>query len=161
MREATEQGVGKLRPLAACGPQGHFVPSRVCELLLVYRLMRRATGLIHIRYTLLKLKFCSICLQFILLFIFVNVKTLVMLMSFLQQARGRPTWSLRATRCPQGTTLVTPALGEEFSTFHGPLPSTDTFNDRVLPDYRLRSLETGFLNRGHKYRPLPITVALP
>jgi len=36
-----------------------------------------------------------------LVLIFVNVKTLIMLMLFLQQARGRPTWSLRATWCPQ------------------------------------------------------------
>jgi len=33
----------------------------------------------------------------ILVLIFVNVKTITMLTLFLQQARGRPTWSLRAT----------------------------------------------------------------
>jgi len=32
-----------------------------------------------------------------LVLIFVNVKTLIMLMLFLEQARGRPTWSLLAT----------------------------------------------------------------
>jgi len=35
-------------------------------------------------------------LSIILVLIFVNVKTLIMLMLFLEQARGRPTWSLRA-----------------------------------------------------------------
>jgi len=29
--------------------------------------------------------------------VFIKVKTLIMLMLFLKQARGRPTWSLRAT----------------------------------------------------------------
>ena len=37
----------------------------------------------------------------ILVLIFVNVKTLIMLMLFLKQARGRPTWSLRLTWCPR------------------------------------------------------------
>jgi len=37
----------------------------------------------------------------ILVLIFVNVKTLIMLMLFLEQARGRLTWSLRATWCPR------------------------------------------------------------
>jgi len=36
----------------------------------------------------------------ILVLIFVNVKTLIMLILFLEQASGRPTWSLRATWCP-------------------------------------------------------------
>jgi len=31
--------------------------------------------------------------------IVVNVKTLIMLMLFLEQVRGRPTWSLRVTWC--------------------------------------------------------------
>jgi len=29
------------------------------------------------------------------------MKTLIMLMLFLDQARGRPAWSLRATWCPR------------------------------------------------------------
>jgi len=33
--------------------------------------------------------------------IFVSVKTLIMVMLFLEQASGRPTWSLRATWCPR------------------------------------------------------------
>jgi len=40
-------------------------------------------------------------LSITLVLIFVNVKTLIMQMLFLEQARGRPTWSLRATRCPR------------------------------------------------------------
>ena len=36
----------------------------------------------------------------ILVLIFANVKTLIMLILFLEQASGRPTWSLRATWCP-------------------------------------------------------------
>jgi len=36
----------------------------------------------------------------ILVLIFFNVKTLIMLMFFLQQAYGWPTWSLWATWCP-------------------------------------------------------------
>jgi len=43
-----------------------------------------------------------------LVLIFVNVKTLIMLMLFLEQARGRPTWSLLGDLVPAGTTLVTP-----------------------------------------------------
>jgi len=39
----------------------------------------------------------SIILELIL----VNVKTMIMLTLFLEQARGRPTWSLRATWCPR------------------------------------------------------------
>jgi len=35
----------------------------------------------------------------ILVLIFVNVKTFIMLLLFLEQARGRPTCSLRATWC--------------------------------------------------------------
>jgi len=37
----------------------------------------------------------------ILVLIFVNVKTLIMLMFLSEQIRGRPTWSLRATWCPR------------------------------------------------------------
>jgi len=37
----------------------------------------------------------------ILVLIFVNVKTLIMLILFLEQARGRPTWSLWVTWCPR------------------------------------------------------------
>jgi len=33
--------------------------------------------------------------------IFVNVKRLIRLILFLEQARGRPTWSLRVTWCPR------------------------------------------------------------
>jgi len=32
---------------------------------------------------------------------FVDVKTLIMLLLFLEQARGRRTWSLRAAWCPR------------------------------------------------------------
>jgi len=59
--------------------------------------MRRATGLIHTSEIKILLNLPSI----ILVLIFVNVKTLIMLMLFLEQARGRPTWSLRATWCPR------------------------------------------------------------
>jgi len=56
------------------------------ELLLVYRFMWRATSLIHTsKKNLLNL------LSIIFVLIFVNVKTLIMLMLFLEQARGRPT----------------------------------------------------------------------
>jgi len=37
----------------------------------------------------------------ILVSIFVNVTTLIMLMLYLEQARGPPTWSLRVTWCPR------------------------------------------------------------
>jgi len=37
----------------------------------------------------------------ILVLIFVNVKTLIMLMLFLEQAHGQPTWSLWTTWCPR------------------------------------------------------------
>jgi len=37
----------------------------------------------------------------ILVLIFLNVTALIMLILFLEQARGRLTWSLRATRCPR------------------------------------------------------------
>ena len=57
-----------------------------CELVLVYRLMRRATSLVHTCEIKILLNLPSI----ILLLIFVNVKTFVMLMLFLEQARGRP-----------------------------------------------------------------------
>jgi len=55
-----------------------------CELLLVHRLMRRATSLIHASdiQNLLNLP------STIVVLIFVNVKTLIMLMLFLEQARG-------------------------------------------------------------------------
>jgi len=36
-----------------------------------------------------------------IILVFVNVQTLIMLMLFLEQARRRPTWSLRATWCPR------------------------------------------------------------
>jgi len=45
----------------------------------------------------------------ILVLIFVTMKTLIMLMLFLEQARGGPTWSLRAiwcTRAPRWWPLV-------------------------------------------------------
>jgi len=68
-----------------------------CELFLVYRLMRRYTSLIHASETKILLNLPSI----ILVLILVNVKTLIMLMSFLKQTRGRPRWSLRATCRPR------------------------------------------------------------
>jgi len=64
--------------------------------LLVYRLMQRGTSLIHTSEMKLFLSLPSI----ILVLIFFNVKTLIMLMFFLQQAYGWPTWSLWATWCP-------------------------------------------------------------
>ena len=67
-----------------------------CELLLGYRLMRRATSLIHTSEIKILLNLPSV----ILVLIFFNVKALTMLMLFLEGARGRPTWSLRATWCP-------------------------------------------------------------
>ena len=60
-----------------------------CELLLVYRLIRRATSLMHTS----EIK--------ILLNLPLIIRVLIMLMLFLEQARGRPTWSLRATLCPR------------------------------------------------------------
>ena len=48
--------------------------------------MRRATSLIHTSEIKILLHLPSI----ILVLIFVNVKTLIMLMLFLQQVRGRP-----------------------------------------------------------------------
>jgi len=53
-------------------------------------IMRRATSLIQTSEIKILLSLPSI----ILFLIFVNVKTLIMLMLFLEQARGRPTWSL-------------------------------------------------------------------
>ena len=68
-----------------------------CKLLLVCRLMRRATSLIHIFEIKILLNLPSI----IFVLTFVNMKTSTMLMLFSEQARGRPTWSLRATGCPR------------------------------------------------------------
>ena len=67
------------------------------ELLLVHRLMRRATSLIQTNEINILLNLPSV----ILVLIFVNVKTLIMLMLFSERARGRLTWSLRATWCPR------------------------------------------------------------
>jgi len=55
-----------------------------CELLLVYRLKRRATSLMHTSTIKSLLNLPPI----ILVLIFVNVKTLIMLTLFLEQARG-------------------------------------------------------------------------
>jgi len=63
----------------------------------VYRLMRRATNLIQTYEIKMLLNLPSV----ISVLIFLNVKTLIMLMLFLEQARGRLTWSLRATWCPR------------------------------------------------------------
>ena len=60
-----------------------------CELLLVHRLMRRATSFMHT----FEIK--------ILLNLPLIIWVLIMLMIFLEPARGRPTWSLRATWCPR------------------------------------------------------------
>jgi len=75
--------------------------------------MRRATSSIHTSEIEMLLNLPSI----ILVLIFVNVKTLIMLILYLEQARGRSTWSLRAIYMvlagdlvPAGTTLVTPGL---------------------------------------------------
>ena len=56
--------------------------------------MRRATSLIHTSEIKILLNLPSIL-------IFVTVKALIMLMLFLEKARGRPTWSLRATWRPR------------------------------------------------------------
>ena len=48
-----------------------------------------------------EIKVLLILLSIILVLIFVNVKTLIMPILFLEQAHGRPTWSLRATWCPR------------------------------------------------------------
>jgi len=52
------------------------------------------------------------------LMMLIYVTILIILMIFSKQARGRPTWSLRATNVvlagdlvPAGTVLVTPAVG--------------------------------------------------
>jgi len=67
-----------------------------CELLLVYRLMGRATSLIVCVLHTSEMKFLLNLPSIIL----VLVKTLIILLLFLEQARGRPTCSLRATWCP-------------------------------------------------------------
>jgi len=59
----------------------------------MYRLMRRPTSLIRTSERKILLNLALI----IFALIFVNVKTLIMLLSFLEQARGRRTCSLRAT----------------------------------------------------------------
>jgi len=74
-------------------------------------LMRRATGLIHTSEIKILLNLPSN----ILVLICVNVKSLIMLMLFLEQARGRPTWLLADGLVPTGTTLVTPAVKQPFS----------------------------------------------
>jgi len=71
--------------------------------------MQRATSLIHTS----EIKSLPNLPPIILVLIFVNVKTLIMLMLLLEQACGRPTWSLRATWCPQASVLVTPGLTYE------------------------------------------------
>ena len=53
-------------------------------------------SLIHISEVKILLNLPSI----VLVLIFVNVKTLIMLILFLEQASGRPAWFLRATWCP-------------------------------------------------------------
>jgi len=60
--------------------------------------MWRATSLIHTSEIKILLNLPSI----ILVLMFVNVKTLIMLISYLEQARERPTCSLQATWCPRG-----------------------------------------------------------
>ena len=57
--------------------------------------MQRATRLMHTSEIKILLNLPSI----ILVLIFVNVKTLIILMLFLEQARGRPTLPLRAAWC--------------------------------------------------------------
>ena len=58
--------------------------------------MRRATSLIHTSEIKILLNLLSILLALI----FVNVKTLIMLMLFLGQVCGHPMWSLQASWCP-------------------------------------------------------------
>ena len=53
----------------------------------MYRLLQRATSLIHTS----EIKILHNLTSIILVLIFVNVKTLIMLILFLEQARGRPT----------------------------------------------------------------------
>jgi len=45
------------------------------------------------------------------LVMFIYAEIVIMLMLFLEQARGRPTWSWGAALFLAGTMLVTPALG--------------------------------------------------
>ena len=72
-------------------------PFRNCKLLLVYQWMRRATSLIHTS----EIKILRNLPSVIAVVTFVNVKTLIMFILFLEQARGWPPWSLRVTWCPQ------------------------------------------------------------
>jgi len=65
--------------------------------------MRRATSSIHTSEINVLLSSPAI----ILVLIFVNVKTLIILMLFLEQARGRPIRSLLTTLVPAGNELVT------------------------------------------------------
>ena len=62
-----------------------------CKLLLVYRLIRRATSLIHNS----KIKTLLSLPSVILVLIFFNVKTLIISMSLSKHARGWLPWSLR------------------------------------------------------------------
>ena len=75
--------------------QGHQ-PFWICELLLVYRSLQRATSLIHTS----EIKFLHNLLSIVLVLIFINVTTLIMLLLFLEQVPERPTCSMRGTWCP-------------------------------------------------------------
>jgi len=59
--------------------------------------MQTATGLIHTS----EIKILFYLLSISLVLIFVNVKTVIMLMLLLEQSRGRPTWPLLATWRPR------------------------------------------------------------
>ena len=59
--------------------------------------MGRATSLIHTSEIKILLNLPSV----ILVLVLVNVKTMIMLMLFVEQARGRPTWSLGETWRPR------------------------------------------------------------
>ena len=78
------------------------------SLVLVYRLMRRDTSLIHTSEIQMSFNLSLIILELI----FVNVKTLIMRSLFLEQAHGaRATYMVLAgDLVPAGTKLVTPVI---------------------------------------------------
>ena len=77
-----------------------------CELLLMHRLVCRATSLIHISEIKILLNLPST----ILVLIFVNVNTLIMLMFIFRTGLWATHMVLAGDLVPVGTTLVTPGL---------------------------------------------------
>jgi len=61
--------------------------------------MRRATSLMHTFE--IKNMFNLSVIMLLKLMTFICVEALILLLLFLEQARGRPTWSVRATWCPR------------------------------------------------------------